>query len=340
MFRLAQQRPAFVGLIKRKNQFANISSVTSEQRTKFLLDKKIMDSFPTRRDEEILFLNRPDLAPMKMQAHYTKCQQRLNRVLSSTRDLTKNAIPTDVQTFEQFYSKYPVWNDPSKSFVFHRDHKMVSNKAGVLEQRAQLSGLCYIHGPDMVQHYCVSMHTPESAGMIDISKMIRETFDAKELEKHIFDDVGGNSWIMLKRILQPKSIVFASHITMYAEDLKQYGTGLVSLFEVHPEFLDMHVHSHAGTPTTKHEGLHAMALIGARVDDTGKRWFLLQNWWKAKQFVEVDEEYMEAAGATVYFVKTPQLAIPTEFPINYASYVENENYLDKSDYYTMLEYKS
>ena len=71
-----------------------------------------------------------------------------------------------------------------------------------------------------------------------------------------------------------------------------------------------------------------------------KHWFLLQNWWAAK-FVEVDEKYnMKTAGATVYFVETSQHAIPTKFPINFARYAENENYLDKGEYYAMLKYKS
>ena len=83
-----------------------------------------------------------------------------------------------------------------------------------------------------------------------------------------------------------------------------------------------------------------MALIGVRQDETGKLWFLLQNWWEAKQFVEMDEEYLEASGAIVSFVKTPQHSIPTEFPVNFARFAENENGLDKSESYAMLEYNA
>ncbi len=69
-------------LIGRVNIKSNSSFVTSELRINFLIDKKVMDVFPARRDEEIRLLNRPDLAPIQMQAHYTKCQERLNRILS------------------------------------------------------------------------------------------------------------------------------------------------------------------------------------------------------------------------------------------------------------------
>ncbi len=82
--------------------------------------------------------------------------------MSSAGDQIENEIPANVQTFQQFYLKHPEWNDASKSFVFHRDHELLSNKTGVLEQRSQLSGLCYIHGPDMIQHYCVSMYSSKS----------------------------------------------------------------------------------------------------------------------------------------------------------------------------------
>jgi hypothetical protein len=57
-----------------------------------------------------------------------------------------------------------------------------------------------------------------------------------------------------------------------------------------------------------------MALVGHRQAADGRQFFLLQNWWKLKQFVEVDYEYLEKSGATVYFIKTPQTEIPKAFP--------------------------
>ena len=81
-----------------------------------------------------------------------------------------------------------------------------------------------------------------------------------------------------------------------------------------------------------------MLVIGSHTDNsTGKRWYLLQNWWKQKQFVQVDEEYLKASEATVYFVETPQQGIPSDFPTTYARYVENENCIDKSETYALVE---
>jgi len=135
----------------------------------------------------------------------------------------------------------------------------VKEKNWVLKQRSQLSGLCYIHGPDVLQHYLVSMNSEEEVGMIDISKMIRESFTPIELEKHIFEEDGGNSHTMLKRILEKDSMIIASSLSLFSDYIKQYGPGLVSCFKVHQDFTNEDVHSHSGEPVGKILGLHSMA---------------------------------------------------------------------------------
>jgi hypothetical protein len=54
---------------------------------------------------------------------------------------------------------------------------------------------------------------------------------------------------------------------------------------------------------------HAMILLGVNAD----RKFLLQNWWKKKQFVECSESYLEECGAEAIFVKNISL-ISTSLP--------------------------
>jgi len=66
-----------------------------------------------------------------------------------------------------------------------------------------------------------------------------------------------------------------------------------------------------------------MVLLGHRYDKIkNKQYFLLQNWWKNKQFVEVDEDYLEKCGAVITFIKTPQFSIPVQFSTNYGTYYE------------------
>jgi len=244
-------------------------------------------------------------------------------------------VPVNVQTFADFCKTIPEWGDSSKSYVFPRDHPNVQNKQNVLAQRYQLSGLCYIHAPVMVQHYLVAMNvaTTTIPGMIDISKFIRHSFSAKQLEKHIFNDAGDSSLHMLQSILEPKSIVISSDMVMFEQRLKQFGPGLVAGFKVYDDFYNgAGKHSYAGQPKNEPSGFHAMLLIGVRKDEQqGKTKYLLQNWWKGKQFVEMDDIYLEACTSNVYFVKTPQAKIPTEFPVNFAVYAENENMLDKPE---------
>jgi hypothetical protein len=104
----------------------------------------------------------------------------------------------------------------------------------------------------------------------------------------------------------------------------------VSLFVVHEDFTNIAQLSYDGKPQGEKVGRHAMVLIGAReevIPSKGvKRWFLLQNWWSKKQFVEVSDEYLEACEATVYFVKTRQTEIPSNFPIQHQSFAENDGF--------------
>ena len=155
--------------------------------------------------------------------------------------------------------------------------------------------------------------------MIDMSKLIRESFTSVELEGHIFDEYGGNSLVMLKRLLEKDFdylSIGSSFDEILCDSLKSYGPGLVSCFEAHDDFLNNNVHCHAGSPEGEVVGLHSMLLIGFRVDSAGKKYFLIQYWWKRKQF----------------FVTTPQNHILKEFDVNMGSYVECEN-LDKPESY-------
>jgi hypothetical protein len=65
-----------------------------------------------------------------------------------------------------------------------------------------------------------------------------------------------------------------------------------------------------------------MVLIG--VQGTGEeRKFLIQNWWKKKQFIEVSVDYFAACLPAMYFVKAPQTEIPGRFPSKIANFCES-----------------
>lgn len=272
------------------NNDNNDHAITNSERLSFLREKKLFDKDDSIQEIMFKFICNPDSAPKKSKDMYRACQQRLDRILNKTGDtlvLKEQKFPEDVQKFSTFVSIVPSWKSIS-SFVFHRDHPDVEDKPDVLVQRAQLSGLCYIHGPDLLQHYLVSMTSSVPVGMIDMSKLIRQTFTAEQLEQHIFYHGGGSSHSMLEYILMKGSESFVSK--NHAYNLRRFGPGLVSAFRVHPEFTEITKFSYSGKPKGDFIRLHAMVLIGHREDSNGKDIFLLQNWWKEKQFIEVNSK--------------------------------------------------
>jgi hypothetical protein len=173
----------------------------------------------------------------------------------------------------------PAWSKTGgKVFVFP------SEKSIPIKQRTHKSGLCYIHAPEVIQYYLVaSQNASTETGMIDMSKMIRKCWEERSLDSHIFENAGGNSPRMLRKILHPNSLVVPT--TKPETQLKKYGPALVSGFVVHEDFLE-HRHSYDTAPTGAVVGHHAMVIIGWRRDQNNKLWYLVQNWWDSKRFVQ------------------------------------------------------
>ena len=65
-----------------------------------------------------------------------------------------------------------------------------------------------------------------------------------------------------------------------------------------------------------------MVLIGVK-GSGNDRIFLLQNWWKKKQFIQVSVDYLTACLPAIYFVKTAQTEIPFRFPAKLANFCES-----------------
>jgi hypothetical protein len=84
---------------------------------------------------------------------------------------------------------------------------------------------------------------------------------------------------------------------------------LISLFRVYPDFGETNAVSFSGLPARqKMVALsdierHSMVLIGARKTSEGEYFFLLQNWWEGRYFIEVSGEYMHHCEAQITVVK-------------------------------------
>ncbi len=66
-----------------------------------------------------------------------------------------------------------------------------------------------------------------------------------------------------------------------------------------------------------------MVVLGIRMEGQS-RMFLLQNWWRDKQFVEVSDEYLDFMDCSICFVATPQTFLRDCLPSYAAKFVDNE----------------
>ena len=231
-----------------------------------------------------------------------------------------------------FCVKHPAWGDASRSFVFFRDHEKVKAlSADAREQlkvtRIQPSGeLSYTHAPTVMQHILVTLHSGgEHHEMLNVTKCIVGCFESDMIYQHVVKNKGASSETFLKSIMQlreedlkrfdlDKNNATIRHVQALgvAAHLTSCGVGLVTEFAVNSTFHGKQV-SFKVDDKRKKTGLHAMTLVGYR-QDGAHHMFLLQNWWRNKQFIEVSAEYLAAAGAGITFVTKMVTEIPKEFP--------------------------
>jgi hypothetical protein len=256
---------------------------------------------------------------------YEKARSRLCNMLPDTQDgdFHANEVKDGVMLFGAVYTKNPAWED-SNSFV-------CPEVINFLVQRVQLSGLCYLHAPVVLQHYLVArVVNNHSTGMLDIAKIIQGNFDADQLYEHIFNAKGGSAPGVLRFILQPGSVVSNWPAVLLDQTrLEKFGPHLLATFMVHEDFMYHDKFSYRGKPSGKRVGLHAMVIIGVRMEGTSKV-FLVQNWWAKKQFVEMDEEYMESCEGIPMFVETRQTEIPKQFDQVFEMYAETNVDLEET----------
>jgi hypothetical protein len=293
-------------------------------------DKLSIGSPLTIKDRMILFVYVKNILDMNNE-HIRRTQ--INKLFVSDRDAFTRleriveigeSSTNQLTAFDNFVKIHPEWSTPETSWVLFRDHPSLRTKHSYVE-RTQLSGLCYMHGPVVFQHYLVSMNCDDIVGMVDIADYLRKHMATEPLKNHIFADSGGHSTEFARTILGfetqesfEKPDVKCAEVPHF---MKQYGPGLVSSMEIWSCFLDPHQWVHVGLPRGRKQGHHAMVLVGYRHEKGALR-FLLQNWWQQKAFVEVDGNYLRACGALLTFCNTPQRTIPKTFETNLNRHVE------------------
>ncbi|KAJ9464891.1 hypothetical protein DIPPA_26418 [Diplonema papillatum] len=260
---------------------------------------------------------------------------RIKRLLQGDVIHIQSAIETNpgphlLAVLDAFTTKHPKWLEEG-SYILYRDYSTLTKseeigKDDLAISRVQHSGLCYMHAGAVMQHVVVALNSGGTHHeMLNVAKYIVQFYDNRAVRNHIVDNVGGNSIGFMRDIMglegkdvlttglgkDEEEVEFMSG--KLRERLRKYGIGLVSTFAVEPAFQQADGTSYDGALTEKSLGQHAMAVVGHRKEGN-KHYFLLQNWWIEKQFVEVSQDYLASSGASVSFVTKAVSEIPINYP--------------------------
>ena len=195
----------------------------------------------------------------------------------------------------------------------------------LLHIRSQTAGICYMHGPVTLQHYIITMATNgEKSKIMDIGRYEANELFGDALRFFLVEKKGGNSLKFLMKICNldfedideytapnPASKKFESKMQEIITLLKKGSPALVAGFNVYDDFYNNKSNNIlCGEPQgSTHKYTHTMVLIGIRKEVTdvsgeerSQYFYLLQNWWKGRHFVEVDAEYMYHCRSNIIFV--------------------------------------
>jgi hypothetical protein len=222
---------------------------------------------------------------------------------------TIHATPQEI-SFDQFVKDHPQWE---KAWIFWKDHPKVKNKKGVLIQRRQRSGNCYIISPIVWHHYRYQMEIQkeEYGGelALDIRNFILRQLCSEDLSKLICHVGGGSSRAIAKLLLgsNPQLFSVSTEVDLVAH-MHQFGPCLVTGFQVDSRFRLSDAVYYSGELVPPITGTHSMVIVGYHKAKE-KTWFLLQNWWQ-KQFIACDWTYIENSGAALLFTRQEHVSIP------------------------------
>jgi hypothetical protein len=295
---------------------------------KFLYVKGVLSSFPSKSRKEWLenIIDPAKCESDELTKQFSEAKERLRSIVAPEGDMiTSSEIPESVQTFDEAMHRLQNWKKTESDDIIHIFHLHDDKIQGrdVLVQRVLKSGLSYLHAPAVLSYYLVSRHNfTGSVNMINIALHVAGSFDGRALYEHIFGDKGGSSIRHLKHFLAPGSNYKVWNIeNIGIHTFKIYGPALISGFEVFDDFMTEDKLHYEGLPHGKSKGFHAMVLLGM-MKTKGRKTFILQNWWRKKQFISVTEEYLKASSPSIYFVTTPQLSIPACFSTHSFKYAE------------------
>jgi hypothetical protein len=226
------------------------------------------------------------------------------------------ASPEDAKSlsFDAFLlENLPVWIDVNGcTYDIFRDP---SHPNMEVFYRLQTSGNCYLQAP-ILMHWYLSLWrdlvmTPEAVGIIDLSKFVRNTFSPEYFHDYIVKDTGGDPRQIAKKLIPDNRLYLIEGTASFDRIvcmLKDWGPALVVMRELHFDFHDDNTFEYYGRPFGEKSG-HAMVLVGVRqaFDPVSNKplgvYYLFQNFWAAKPFVSVKQDYFIASSGELYFMQ-------------------------------------
>ena len=234
---------------------------------------------------------------------------RLRHLVESPHDVVMaSAEGAGWQTFEEFCAipEMASWNAEAAVVFF----KVPPGTGSPLVQRHQKCGSCFEQAPVVMARYVFWRNSAGAAdhAQVDLTALMLRCRTAAELWAFVDADAGGSSLQSLPYLtgLSGDDVVTIQKRKLTPDRLvkyyDRYGPGLISGLRVADDLtLPVRHDRHQAElyPVTK--GLHAMVLVGYR-RDAGQLLFLVQNWWKESQFLEVTSEYLQLRSASVSFI--------------------------------------
>jgi hypothetical protein len=217
-----------------------------EEAIQFLKKKEVYQENPVIRDVHFSLLREPSTAGLAS-VYYEAVREHLLRLTSSDAETHSDTVPDALHRFDE--TEFPRYKKDNVFFLKH---------GNALCQRYQRSGLCYMHGPTMVQHYALQFNGTAQP-MLDLVKYICDHFTTKQLKQHLFHDAGGNSICFLRSVLEEGTELLSSgELDTIPDKYALYGPALVSRFEVRSDFYNhQDCHFHYAKPTGEVKGTHS-----------------------------------------------------------------------------------